>query len=533
MIPLWNQGILNLHYLQVNVFGNVLINGGTMNHTVLNIDKNEELFFNNQVTSVRRIKRTELDCLTRINLEGEDTYLGEVRNLKSNEYLKQNIPHDLSISWSALPAGEKLKEHYHPCASLLIITEGEGQSIGDTEMDIKAGDIVFIPEWNLHGFIGKGEAGFKALSIQFQETAIFESEDKPETTYFDRESVPLSERELRIISRDELPSVNEAVVDGVTHSLGVLKNFSGNEILKKRLPSNFSCSWVKLENGQSLAPHRHQEDSMIIITEGEGEFAPGIKENTFGIERGDILFVPSNIDHGFSTEQGKNFWALSIQFNETSLYENRDQPRVEFISRFDLLLKKNEELARKFLMKNRTFKINIDTKKKRETLLDCLQVISDHFQRLMFLRVGLCESPLHAKVFMEHFLEELGHNNGLAQERKRPKKWDPILEASCAWFVNKNYLLDNSERIIMVQMVLEKCAHLFYGHFSDLLKEKSEHIELHIHADEGHDSMGVDLLRDEPDYKYEKYFNLLDESWSIMNLFIERIGALILNIDER
>ena len=85
----------------------------------------------------------------------------------------------------------------------------------------------------------------------------------------------------------------------------------------------------------------------------------------------------------------------------------------------------------------------------------------------------------------------------------------------------------------MVQMVLEKCAHLFYEHFSDVINEKSEHIELHMHADEGHDSMGVDLLKDEPDYKYKSYFNLLNESWSIMNLFIERVGTLILQTEEQ
>ena len=533
MIPFWNHSILFLNYPQQKPFVSVLTNGGIMNQTSLNVYINEELLLNNQLKSVQRFNRTELDCLTRINLEGEDTYLGEVRNFKSNEYLKQNIPHDLSISWSALPAGETLKEHYHPCASLLIVTEGEGQSIGDSEMDIKAGDVVYIPEWNLHGFIGKGEAGFKALSIQFQETAIFESENKPETSYFDRESVPLSQKALRIITRDQLPSIHEAIVDGVTHNLGVLKNFSGSEILKNLFPGNFSCAWVRLENGQSLAPHRHQEESMIILTEGQGRFSPGVEEDSFEIGKGDILFVPPNLDHGFSTMEGQSFWALSIQFNESSLYEDRAEPRVDFISKYDLLLRKNEELVKNFVENNHTFQIDIDSNKKRDALLDCLQIISDHFQRLMFLRVGLCDSPLHGKVFMEHFLEELGHNNRLAEERKRPKKWDPILEASCAWFVNKNYLIENSERIIMVQMVLEKCAHLFYEHFSDVINEKSEHIELHMHADEGHDSMGVDLLKDEPDYKYKSYFNLLNESWSIMNLFIERVGTLILQTEEQ
>lgn len=475
---------------------------------------------------VEVINRVDLDCLTEITLEGQNTYLGEVRNFKTNQSLEKRIPEDISISWSALPKGGVLKEHYHPCSSFLIITEGEGRSLGDTVVDVKAGDVVYIPKWNLHGFEGKGDHGFKALSIQFQSTAIFESEEKPETTYFDRESIPLEQRQLRIITRDELPSIHEAIVNGEKHSLGTLKNFSSNNILAEEFPKNFSCSWVKLENGETLSPHTHDEDSMIILTEGEGLFKTDRK---FKLEHGDIVVVPKGASHGFSTEESTSFLALSIQFNESSLYEDSESPRVEFLSQYELLLKKNEEFANQFYQTNHTFKIDIDTQEKKDMLLDCLQVISDHFQRLMFLRVGLCESSNYEKVFLEHFIEEFGHNKSLSKERNRPKLWDPILEASCSWFVNKNHLLDNAERIIMVQLILEKCAHLFYSHFSDLLgdQNKSHHIDEHKEADEGHDLLGVELLKEESDFKFKSFFKLQEESWSIMNLFIQRVGDLV------
>lgn len=476
---------------------------------------------------VELVKRTDLDCLTEITLDGEKTFLGEVRNFKSHPLFNKRIPKDISISWSALPAGKSLKEHYHPCASFLIITEGIGVSTGDSELEVKAGDIVYIPKWNLHGFIGKGESGFKALSIQFQETAIFESEEKPETTYFDRESIPLEERKLQIISRTSLDSIHHTIVDGERHELGTLKNFSSNPTLAREFPENFSCAWVRLENGQTLAPHTHKEDSMIIITEGEGAFSA---DNEFDLKSGDIVFVPAHANHGFTSNSNSGFWGLSIQFNETSLYENQFRPRVDFISPYENLIARNEKFAKDFYESNHTFQLGIQTQKDREMLLDCLQVISDHFQRLMFLRVGFCDSPRFEKVFLEHFLEELGHNKSLSKERNRPKLWDPVLESSCSWFVNKNYVLDNSGRIIMVQMVLEKCAHLFYSHFSNILQEenKSHHIESHMHADEGHDMMGVDLLKDEPAYKYKEFYRLQEESWSIMELFISRIGELII-----
>lgn len=478
-----------------------------------------------EVEKVQVINRTDLGCLTEMIVEGEQTYLGEVRNFKTNEYLKSRMPKDISISWSALPKGEKLKEHYHPCESFLIITEGEGKSLGDSELPVKAGDIVFIPKWNLHGFIGTGTNGFKALSIQFQETAIFESEEKTETTYFQRDLIPLKDRELQIFSRDELPTISNVEVDGETQQLGTLKNFSSIPILKNSFPENFSCAWVKLQDGETLAPHTHSEDSMIILTEGGGQF---LADNEFEINKGDIIHVPEGASHGFSSSADKHFWALSIQFNDTSLYQG--QPRVKFQSSYEKLLAKNEVYSQELYKTSRTFQLSIKTQEEKNILLDSLQVISDHFQRLMFLRVGLCDSSSFQNVFLEHFHEELGHNEELRNERvNHKKKWDPVLEASCSWFVNKNYLLDNSERVIMVQMVLEKCAHLFYSHFSETLidKSKSEHIETHKHADEGHDQMGVELLEHEPDFKFKEFFKLQEESWSIMGLFINRVGELI------
>ena len=325
-----------------------------------------------------------------------------------------------------------------------------------------------------------------------------------------------------------MKSLNKVDIEGQAEQLGTLKNFSDIEAINQLFPDNFSCAWVSLSEGQRLNPHTHDEDSMIIITEGQGFFSAN---HEFPLTAGDIVYIPSGELHGFRSDS--HFWGLSIQFSRTGLYQNPDKPRVRFQSKYAQLLSKNQVLADNFYGTNPTFKIPADTFKqieKKKALLDSLQVISDHFQRLMYLRVGLCDSPRYQKVFLEHFLEELGHNEELLEERTQNEKvWDPILEAACSWFVNKNYLLDNPGRIIMVQMVLEKCAHLFYSHFSDVLSEgnKSAHIDAHKEADEGHDMIGVPLLQHEPDYKFEEYFKLQEEAWSIMNLYIQRISERI------
>ena len=189
---------------------------------------------------VEVFKRTSLPALCEMKVEGVDTYLGEVRNFKNNKFLKDHLPENLSISWTMLPQDGELDPHFHPCSSTIIVAKGSGRSTGDTTSAIKTGDVVYIPEWNSHGFFGEGPNGFHALSIQFQPTAIFESADTPETTYQERLNIPLEDRQLRIVRRDELPSLTEVMVDGKKKSLGILKNFSENSLLNEKFPSFFS-----------------------------------------------------------------------------------------------------------------------------------------------------------------------------------------------------------------------------------------------------------------------------------------------------
>src|SRR5690606_23928778 len=105
----------------------------------------------------------------------------------------------------------------------------------------------------------------------------------------------------------------------------------------------------------------------------------------------------------------------------------------------------------------------------RRTFFDGLQVMSSHFQRLMFARMALCDSDVYRPVFLEHFLEELGHDAELRRERgNASQRWDAVLEASASWFVGKNYLIDNPGRIVMIHLILERGASVFYSHFQQI-----------------------------------------------------------------
>ena len=163
-------------------------------------------------------------------------------------------------------------------------------------------------------------------------------------------------------------------------------------------------------------------------------------------------------------------------------------------------------------------------------LLDCLQVMSDSFQRLIFSRISLCDDNTYRPVYLEHFLDELGHDTELQKERNdHHLLWDPILHGACSWFYSKNFLADHPARIIMVQMVLERGAFFFYSHFNQILKDglESNHIAEHSVADEGHDKLGVELLREESSRKLYGYTQILEQSWDMLGQFLRRTEELV------
>ena len=70
----------------------------------------------------------------------------------------------------------------------------------------------------------------------------------------------------------------------------------------------------------------------------------------------------------------------------------------------------------------------IQEKHIRERLLDCIQVFSDYFQKVVMLRYIFSDNSKFSSVTHQHLNEEYGHNTFLNQDRHyRPSVWDPIL----------------------------------------------------------------------------------------------------------
>ena len=127
------------------------------------------------------VRRDDIPAITHVTIDGIDRYIGEVRDFRGNDALRDFIPNEgrSSLSWVRLAAGEVHHIHTHPTASMVIICEGGGKLIGDTQRPVEAGDMVIIPSNALHGFIAGENSGLRGLSIQFDGLGLYENAAKP------------------------------------------------------------------------------------------------------------------------------------------------------------------------------------------------------------------------------------------------------------------------------------------------------------------------------------------------------------------
>lgn len=355
---------------------------------------------------------------------------------------------------------------------------------------------------------------------------------------------------VQVVRRVDIPSIDSVVVDGIEYHLGILKDFRKNDKLLNFLPpeSSLSISWVHLDTDEVLHIHTHPTKSMIIVCQGDG-LCFGDLESP--LTEGDILIVPPLHQHGFKGAGDKGFWALSIQFDSRSLYEDDGDPLVTFGSQSNNepeakhnkekidtplkgLIKKNELYKDKFA-KHRIFTLlnegYFNNEINRSRLLDYLQVWSNYFQKMLFTKSVFCDDTKFIYLAQNHLEEEFGHNNMLGERKDLEEIWDSTLEATSQWFILKMLTLDNTEKIILVHLVLESAAVVFYKRFGQLMKFSNEgaaHFKAHsVDIDDYHVKIGIDMLKDLPAKDFEKLMVIQEKGWQMFNTMFDRITELI------
>jgi quercetin dioxygenase-like cupin family protein len=345
---------------------------------------------------------------------------------------------------------------------------------------------------------------------------------------------------VRLVRRDDLPSIRTAFVDGQVRELGTVKDFRRHDALQAFLPPDLKTSfaWVHLDAGEVLDEHVHPVESMIVVARGEGELTGDLRAR---LAEGDVVIVPRGRAHGFRGAGAAGFWALSIQFEERGLYEDASDPLTQFRgggpsganrATLEALLAMTRE-ARAAFAQHPVFVLARDNRfaeaAARARLTAQLQVWSDHFQRILRLRSALVHDATFAPLAEAHLREELGHNEQLGSGLADARPWDPVLESMCAWFVWKMQALGDVERTVLVHLVLEAAASVFYVEMrpwfaGDLA---ARHFDAHALDDDRHTEMGVDALRRAAALDLPRLSDLHARGWDVMHAMFDRIVAML------
>ena len=349
--------------------------------------------------------------------------------------------------------------------------------------------------------------------------------------------------EVELVKRDDVPSMRTIVVNGVEHWLGHVKDFTKNSSLAEFLPKDnrISMAWVRLEAGEELTPHVHPVPSMILIVEGSAR-TTGDKHAV--MNAGDALLVPQRRPHGFIGLPPNGFWGLSIQFDSRGLYEDIEDPWATFLanektgdaagSQIEQLFKKNEEFMERFdkhrlfvLVRNGLLKDPVARRK----FLDCFQVWSNYFQKMVLNRVVTLQNPAFEDLAWLHLLEELGHNRDLAKSRADLQPvFDPVLEGVCSWFSSKVGVISDVEKVVLVHLVVEASAVFFYKHVQPAMADIAKgHFDKHKSDDEAHVAMGYDFLRNITSADWPRLFEIQRQGWGMLMAVMGRVADLVVH----
>lgn len=135
------------------------------------IDRTEE-----PITVVRR---RELPAIRSIVVGGIEHALGIHMDFRKHELLARFLPETsrVALAWVHLGAGEQLAPHQHPIETMIVMCHGTGRIVGDLEAELAEGDVIVIPRGRSHGFVGTGDSGYWALSMQFEARGLYERTD--------------------------------------------------------------------------------------------------------------------------------------------------------------------------------------------------------------------------------------------------------------------------------------------------------------------------------------------------------------------
>lgn len=340
--------------------------------------------------------------------------------------------------------------------------------------------------------------------------------------------------EVQIIKKEKIEAINSVTCNNIIHNLGEVRDFRKNALLKEFLEDAQRCSisWVKLKEGETLDRHVHDTKSMIIITKGACAFLGKFERELFA---GDVIIVPSGQEHGFSACLGQSMEGLSIQFEGNGLYEDTKNPRVIFQADLkNKILDKNSQRILQFQQSQiiqfiRSSRLNDPTVTSK--FYSVFKVWCNYFQRIIFARQATTFNKTFYDLFLEHLKEEIGHNELIDANMDCYDK-DSIITAGSHWFLNKMIMGSDLEKLVVMHLCIEESADILHNDlkkFNTVLDVNKDYVDCHADHDHTHANMGTDLLDNISEYDASQLSELLDESWDMLELILNRVAYLANN----
>ncbi len=224
-------------------------------------------------------------------------------------------------------------------------------------------------------------------------------------------------------------------------------------------------------------------------------------------------------------------WIKQEQTTQNKLSQLK-QNTIEDNHLFRTLIRRNAAYCEKFRESSLVSMLHhssIKDKVKQRNLLDAIQLFSDHFQNTVMLKRAFCERSIYQKIAQQHLEEEFCHNFSLQKRRGfQPAPWDPIIDAVSAWFNWKMITLDEPGKAVVMHLVLEASAEIFFLKINKVMPSynKDDYFNIHAECDEGHVEIGLSPLKNLSENTYYELFKIQEEAWCIMNTLCERFATL-------
>lgn len=323
--------------------------------------------------------------------------------------------------------------------------------------------------------------------------------------------------QVQVIRRSTIPISSEQPADN--------RQFHQHALLKQFLPpvDKLAFAWITVAQHQTVAFAGTTTATAFIVCRGQAKLLYHDKEIV--ISTGDTVLIPPQHAYHILDVTTSELQAIALQFPE------QKSEQSPFAPTYEGLMAHNEALLQHTLknpcfatLQNSTALTDITA---RQKFLDSVQLFSNFFQHMLFLRQATCQDNRYQDMFTQHLCEEFGHDKLLAQRSIKHDCHDPILHAISIWFCNQMLILDNLEKTALVHLVLE----LGSAHFNHLAGARlsqdvhSDYYDRH-EIDDAHAQMGAELLRGHQTETYRRLHQVIEKGWSMVDAMTRRFMQL-------